>query len=133
VVASAEGLPIETFSMLFDLGYQNIYVVKAGDRQRGVPGTYSSVRILRSLDLFLRTTYYLGPYVWDLVIRPDGRFAYGIDSFRGQLVIVDLEAGRELRSCAVEVGYGGRILLQDPGTGRIFIGGTSPGAVEVVE
>jgi len=81
----------------------------------------------------LKRTYYFGPYVWDLIIRQDGRFAYGIDSFRGQLVIVDLETGKELRSCAVEVGYGGRLLLADPRNNRIFIGAWSPGAVEIVE
>jgi hypothetical protein len=44
-----------------------------------------------------------------------------------------LETGKELRSCAVEVGYGGRLLLADPRNNRIFIGAWSPGAVEIVE
>ena len=133
VVAAAKGLAIPSSSMVFGADRQDLYVVTGEDIKPLESGTWSSIRILDIGNLLLKRTYYFGPYVWDLIIRPDRRFAYGIDSFRGQLVIVDLETGKELRSCAVEVGYGGRLLLADPRNNRIFIGAWSPGAVEIVE
>jgi len=133
VVAAAKGLAIPSSSMVFGADRQDLYVVTGEDIKPLESGTWSSIRILDIGNLLLKRTYYFGPYVWDLIIRPDRRFAYGIDSFRGQLVIVDLETGKELRSCAVEVGYGGRILLADPRNNRILIGAWSPGAVEIVE
>jgi hypothetical protein len=93
-----------------------------------------------------------GSSIWDLVVWQDGpyagRYAYAADSYRGEVLIIDLEMETELKGCAIRTescffagqedpqacsGVGARILLQDPLRNRLYVGNWSPGYVDVIE
>jgi len=77
----------------------------------------------------------IGSNIGDLVVREDGRYAYTVDSYRSEILLVDLERMAELRGCAIplEGGTGGRNMLADPNGNRLYVGAWSPGSVLFVE
>ena len=77
----------------------------------------------------------IGTSIGDLVVRDDGRYAYTTDSYRGEILLVDLERKAELRGCAIPVRVGALNLRADPNPlrNRLYVGTWAPGSVEIVE
>ncbi len=76
--------------------------------------------------------FLLGSSIWDLSVRQDG-LVYGIDSYRGEILVLDVVTGTEMTMCAVPVSGGGRHLAADPAQNRLFVGGWLTGFVDIVE
>ncbi len=74
----------------------------------------------------------LGSSIWDLSVRQDN-LVYGIDSFRGEILVIDLATGTEMVSCAIPVSTGGRYLRTDPAQNRLFVAGWLTGFADIVE
>ena len=75
----------------------------------------------------------LGSSIWDLVVREDGRFVYAIDSYRGEILVIDMDTETEMSRCAIPVEPGGRHLRLDSDRNRLFVGGWLVGFVDIVE
>ncbi len=75
----------------------------------------------------------LGSSIWELAVREDGRFVYAIDSYRGAILVIDMQTGKEMSRCAIRVEPGGRFLRADPAPNRLFVGGLLAGFVDIVE
>ena len=75
----------------------------------------------------------LGSSIWEVAVREDGRFVYAIDSYRGEILIIDMQTGTEMSRCAVPVEAGGRFLRADPAHSRLFVGGLLAGFLDIVE
>lgn len=80
-----------------------------------------------------RREFRVGFSLWDLAVREDGRFVYGIDSYLGEILVIDPNRGVSLERCAIPVQPGGRLLLADPARSRMFVGNWAPGYVDIVE
>ncbi|MEW6440421.1 MAG: hypothetical protein AB1640_05730 [bacterium] len=134
VVDSYNKVNVPASSMTFNPDHTRLYVLRTG--VPGVEGIYQEIPsilyMLETQELSPEASFHLSAALWDLVVRQDGRFAYVVNSSRGELAVVDLQGGYELRACAVPVGYGGHILLADPRRARVYIG-ADPGALEIVE
>ena len=74
-----------------------------------------------------------GSSIWELLVREDGRFVYAIDSYRGEILVIDMETGTEMSRCAIPVEPGGRLLRADSAQDRLFVGGWLAGFVNIVE
>jgi len=81
-----------------------------------------------------------GNVMGDLVVREDGRYAYGADSYRGEILLVDLERKSELRACAIPLvselvpsPVTARLLLRDPRRERLYVATWEPGILMIVE
>jgi YVTN family beta-propeller protein len=80
-----------------------------------------------------RREFHFGSSLWELVVRQDGRFVYAIDSYRGEILVIDMSTETELYGCAIPVPPGGRLLRPDPSRNRLFVGNSAPGYVDIVE
>ncbi len=68
-----------------------------------------------------------------MALREDGRFVYAIDSYRGEILVIDMQTGTDMYRCAIPVEAGGRFLRADPIRNRLFVGGLLAGFVDIVE
>jgi DNA-binding beta-propeller fold protein YncE len=75
----------------------------------------------------------LGSSVWDLVVWENGRYVYGIDSYLGEILIIDMNTGTDLVRCSIPAERGGRHLRADLNRGRLYIGGWLAGFASIVE
>ncbi len=82
----------------------------------------SRLYVVSTADMSLSTIYELGYMLWDLVVRPDGRYGYAVDSYRGEVVVIDLATGDVLQGCSVPIGYGGKIIRPNQAWTRLFVG-----------
>jgi hypothetical protein len=78
-----------------------------------------------------------GSSIWELVVREDGReddqYVYAIDSYRGEILVINMDTGTEMSRCAIPVEPGGRLLRADSAQNRLFVGGWLAGFVNIVE
>ena len=73
-----------------------------------------------------------GSSIWDLAVREDG-LVYAIDSYRGEILIIDMDTGIEMSRCAIPVEPGGSFLRADRAQNRLFVAGGLAGFVNIVE
>jgi|GEM_PF-3177843 len=73
-----------------------------------------------------------GSSIWELVVREDG-LVYAIDSYRGEILLLDPVTETEMSRCAIPVEPGGRFLRADPAQSRLFVGGWLAGFLNIVE
>jgi len=132
--------PVPSWDMVFDIGAGSrvAYVVLS---PFPVPTTFpfDHHSFISRLDFNFfpieSEVFEVGSNIGDLALRNDGRYAYAIDSYRSEILLVDLERVAELKGCAIPVqgGTGGRNMLADPGRNRLYVGTWAPGAVLFVE
>ena len=94
------------------------------------PSSY--VYAFNTTDLSPIRSFPVRNFIWDLVVSPDGRYAYAADSSSGEVVVIDLVNGEVLTHCAVPIGYGGKILQPSHLWTKLFVGRWAPGYVDVV-
>jgi hypothetical protein len=70
--------------------------------------------------------------IWELLVREDG-LVYAIDSYRGEILVIDVGTGTEMSRCAVPVEPAGRLLRADREQNRLFVAGGLAGFVDLVE
>lgn len=77
----------------------------------------------------------VGASIGDLVIQDNGRYAYTPDSYRGGILLVDLDRRAEIRGCAIPAKVGALRLIADPNPlrNRLYVGTWDPGSVDFVE
>lgn len=124
------------WSMALNPVTDEIYVVgNPGGTEEEDPTLETKIYVLPKNDLGGpgRREFRVGTSVWDLVVREDGRHAYGIDSYRGEILVIDMETETELYRCAIPVEPGGRHLRADFGRNRLFVGGWLAGFADIVE
>lgn len=80
-----------------------------------------------------RRELFFGSSLWDLVVGERGRFVYAIDSYRGEILVIDMSTQTELYRCAIPVPAGGRLLRDDLARNRLFVGNWAPGYTDIVE
>jgi DNA-binding beta-propeller fold protein YncE len=73
-----------------------------------------------------------GSSIWELEFREDG-LVYAVDSYRGEILVIDTATGTEMSRCAIPVEPGGRLLRADPAQNRLFVAGWLAGFVNIVE
>jgi len=73
-----------------------------------------------------------GSSIWEVEFRDDG-LVYAIDSYRGEILVIDMATGTEMSRCAIPVEPGGRLLRADPARNRLFVAGWLAGFVNIVE
>jgi len=73
-----------------------------------------------------------GSSIWEVAFREDG-LVYAIDSYRGEILVIDMDTRTEMSRCAVPVEPGGRLLRADPARNRLFVAGWLAGFVNIVE
>ena len=73
-----------------------------------------------------------GSSIWELEFREDG-LVYAVDSYRGEILVIDTANGTEMSRCAIPVEAGGRLLRADPAQNRLFVAGWLAGFVNIVE
>jgi YVTN family beta-propeller protein len=76
--------------------------------------------------------FFVGSSIWDLVVREDG-LVYAIDSYRGEILVIDMGTETELYRCAIPARPGGRLLRADTSRNRLFVGNWAPGYADIVE
>ena len=74
-----------------------------------------------------------GSSIWELVVREEDGLVYAIDSYRGDILVIDMSTGTEMSRCAIPVEAGGRLLRANPAQNRLFVGGWLAGFVNIVE
>lgn len=124
------------WSMALNRTRGRIYVTaNPGDVQTPIVPTKIYVLPKDDLDRRPRQEFRAGASVWDLVPWEDenGRFVYGIDSYRGEILIIDMDTRTELYRCAIPVEAGGRHLRADFERNRLFVGGWLSGFADIVE
>ena len=124
------------WSMAVNPVTDEIYVV-------ATPGGFESTYITMESKIYVvpknwlggpgRREFRTGFSVWDLAVREDGRYVYGIDSYLGGILVIDPNGGISLERCAIPVEPGGRLLLADPARDRMFVGSWAPGYADIVE
>ncbi len=79
--------------------------------------------------------FFAGTSLWDLVSVAGSSMALGVDSWRSQVLVIDLLKGIELAGCGISLGTAraGRLILYDPPRGRLFVGAWSPGSVGILK
>lgn len=82
----------------------------------------SRIYAIATADMSLSRLYEVGATLWDLVVGPDGRYGYAVDSYRGEVMVIDLAAGELLEGCSVPIGYGGKIIRPNNGWTKLFVG-----------
>jgi len=74
--------------------------------------------------------------LWDIapVVKGEyrGRLAHVIDSYHGEVRLVNLESRTLLRCCAAPASIGGARILEDPERNRVYVGNWPGGFVEYV-
>jgi hypothetical protein len=65
--------------------------------------------------------------------REDDQYVYAIDSYRGEILVINMDTGTEMSRCAIPVEPGGRLLRADSAQNRLFVGGWLAGFVNIVE
>jgi len=100
-----------------------------------LPGTQSKIYARHSgaLSGGWHEEYLVGTSVWDLAVSGDGRYGYAVDSYLGQVLVLNLDTGEELQDCALTVDAGANLLLADTVRNRLFVGNWLTGTVDIVE
>jgi DNA-binding beta-propeller fold protein YncE len=133
-----EGLPTSSRSMVLDPLTNQIYVVvNPNDFEllEDPPSFDSKIIILPKNGLGgpgRGELPLVGSSIWQLVVREDG-FVYAIDSYRGEILVIDVDTGTEMSRCAVPVEPAGGFLRADRDQVRLFVAGGLAGFVTVVE
>jgi DNA-binding beta-propeller fold protein YncE len=124
------------WSMELDRSRDEIYVVaNPGGFETTYPTIESKIYALPKNRLSDpgRRELLLGSSVWDLVAWEDERHAYGIDSYLGRILILDMVTGTDLARCAIPAERGGRYLRADLHRGRLYMGGWLAGFASIME
>ncbi len=124
------------WSMALNPVTDEIYVVaNPGGTEEEDPTLETKIYVLPKNDLGGpgRREFRVGTSVWELVVWEDGRYAYGIDSYRGEILVIDMATQTELYRCAIPVEPGGRHLRADFDRNRLFVGGWLAGFADIVE
>ena len=100
---------VSGLSMTLNTLTDQIYVVvNPNNFELAYPPTFGSKIIALSRDdlgnLAERDELLLaGSSIWELVVREDGRFVYAIDSYRGEILVIDMDSKTEMSRCAIPV------------------------------